>query len=189
MATLAAIQKQIADLERQAEAIRKSEAKVAAQKARQLIAQHNLSLDDVGLAGKGAKTVAVTVGGAKRKLAAAKPAGVPKYRDPKSGKTWTGNGKAPGWIAGAKSRAKFLIVATTDVATVPKAAIPVVVSPKTKTPASGKLAEKQANSIGAAAPKKRSAVATPKPKQGAAKVALSAKPTPTETTPAETASA
>ena len=191
MATLAAIQKQIADLERQAEAIRKSEAKAAAEKVRQLIARHNLSPEDIGLAGQAAKkaTATVAVGGAKRKLVTPKPAGIPKYRDPKSGKTWTGTGKAPGWIAGAKSRDKFLIAPLSAVATVSKAVVP------TKTPASNPLAGKQANAVTAAAPKKRAAVLAPtapakksavlKPtaKQGAAKVALSAKPEAIETTP------
>ncbi|WP_425273161.1 H-NS family nucleoid-associated regulatory protein [Paraburkholderia steynii] len=32
-----------------------------------------------------------------------------KYRDPKSGVTWTGHGRAPAWIASAKDRSKFLI--------------------------------------------------------------------------------
>lgn len=32
----------------------------------------------------------------------------PKYRDPVSGKTWTGRGVAPSWIAG-KDRGAFLI--------------------------------------------------------------------------------
>ncbi|WP_233874799.1 H-NS histone family protein [Paraburkholderia adhaesiva] len=32
----------------------------------------------------------------------------PKYRDPKSGATWSGRGRAPSWIAG-KDRAKFAI--------------------------------------------------------------------------------
>ncbi|HDR9474391.1 H-NS histone family protein [Burkholderia multivorans] len=33
----------------------------------------------------------------------------PKYRDPKTGATWSGRGKAPQWIAGAKNRTRFLI--------------------------------------------------------------------------------
>ncbi|MGU7773725.1 H-NS histone family protein [Burkholderia sp. MR1-5-21] len=33
----------------------------------------------------------------------------PKYRDPESGQTWTGRGKAPAWIAG-QDRARFAIV-------------------------------------------------------------------------------
>ncbi|WP_408360422.1 MULTISPECIES: H-NS family nucleoid-associated regulatory protein [unclassified Paraburkholderia] len=32
-----------------------------------------------------------------------------KYRDPKSGATWSGRGSAPGWLAGAKDRSRFLI--------------------------------------------------------------------------------
>ncbi|MCQ4437586.1 H-NS histone family protein, partial [Clostridioides difficile] len=35
----------------------------------------------------------------------------PKYQDPKSGATWSGRGKAPGWIAG-KKRERFLIPVT-----------------------------------------------------------------------------
>ncbi|HDR9882068.1 H-NS histone family protein [Burkholderia cenocepacia] len=33
----------------------------------------------------------------------------PKYRDPKTGATWSGRGKAPQWIAKAKNRDRFLI--------------------------------------------------------------------------------
>jgi DNA-binding protein H-NS len=33
----------------------------------------------------------------------------PKYRDPKTGVTWSGRGKPPKWIASAKSRDRFLI--------------------------------------------------------------------------------
>lgn len=133
MATLAAIQKQIADLERQAEAIRTKEAAAAAAKARELISTYKLSIDDLGLGGKAERKGAASKGKAgptagKRKVAAAKPAGTPKYQDPKSGKTWTGTGKPPGWIASAKNRDKFLIVAAAAVpaapAAVPKAGKP-----------------------------------------------------------------
>jgi DNA-binding protein H-NS len=31
------------------------------------------------------------------------------YRDPKSGATWSGRGRAPAWIANAKDRTRFLI--------------------------------------------------------------------------------
>lgn len=33
----------------------------------------------------------------------------PKYQDPKTGATWSGRGKPPAWIAGAKNRDRFLI--------------------------------------------------------------------------------
>jgi H-NS histone family len=35
--------------------------------------------------------------------------GTPKYADPKTGKTWSGFGRAPGWIAKAKNREAFLV--------------------------------------------------------------------------------
>jgi len=38
----------------------------------------------------------------------------PKYQHPKTGATWTGHGRAPAWIAGAKDRTKFLIASGTD---------------------------------------------------------------------------
>ncbi|MPV59449.1 H-NS histone [Burkholderia sp. HI2761] len=48
--------------------------------------------------------------GRRRAVASGERAPVaPKYRDPKSGKTWSGRGKAPQWIASAKNRDRFLI--------------------------------------------------------------------------------
>ena len=105
MATLTSIQKQIAVLEKQAEAIRKSDARSAAMKAKELIARHNLTAEDVGLGGKPGKKFAAK----KTDTTKVKTVGIAKYRDPKTGKTWTGNGKAPGWIAGKKNRDAFLI--------------------------------------------------------------------------------
>jgi DNA-binding protein H-NS len=32
-----------------------------------------------------------------------------KYRDPKTGATWSGRGRAPAWIKDAKNRNRFLI--------------------------------------------------------------------------------
>jgi DNA-binding protein H-NS len=66
-----------------------------------------------GVSARSAEAPAAKRGrGGKRKAAAAAPAstvGVAKYRDPASGKTWTGRGKPPLWIAGAKDRQAFLI--------------------------------------------------------------------------------
>ena len=45
----------------------------------------------------------------------------PKYRDPKSGATWSGRGPAPAWLAGANDRSKFLIVAAEEGASGSKA--------------------------------------------------------------------
>ncbi|WP_176307835.1 H-NS family nucleoid-associated regulatory protein [Burkholderia ambifaria] len=49
----------------------------------------------------------VTIGKAKGKKAV-KSALPPKYRDPASGKTWSGKGREPAWLTG-KDRAAFLI--------------------------------------------------------------------------------
>lgn len=38
-----------------------------------------------------------------------KSVAVAKYRDPKTGATWTGHGRAPSWIATVKNRDKFLV--------------------------------------------------------------------------------
>ena len=101
MATLAALEKQINQLIKQREALLKGEAKEAAKKVRALVEKFGLTAQDVGLAAKPRKTTG--------KQPAKKAAGIPKYRDPASGKTWTGQGKPPGWIAGAEDRSAFLI--------------------------------------------------------------------------------
>lgn len=122
MTKLAAIRKQIAELQKKADAIAKAEARAAAQTVRELIARHNLTADDVGLSGAPGKPKAQAV--------KARALGVPKYRDPATGKTWTGTGKPPGWIAKARDRSKFLIASeaasqeTASAATKPKARAP-----------------------------------------------------------------
>jgi len=62
------------------------------------------------MAGKktASKTVGTTAGNRQQKG--------PKlalYRDPKSGATWSGCGRAPAWIADAKDRSRFLIAGAT----------------------------------------------------------------------------
>lgn len=113
--TLASIRKQIADLEKRADALIKEEAQGAIAKVRELIDRYGLSPEDLGFGGatkaakasKAGRRAAAKPG--RKKKAPAKAAGVPMYRDPKTGKTWTGRGKPPAWIAGAKSREGFLI--------------------------------------------------------------------------------
>ena len=59
------------------------------------------------------------------------------YRDPKSGATWSGRGRAPAWLASVKDRSKFLIAGESEVATAPKA--------KPVKPAAKKTAAKKAS--------------------------------------------
>ena len=96
MTTLAELIKQKEALEAQIANTRQSELADAIRKVKALVAEHGLTQKDVFGSSKGAKK---TNGGGK--VAA-------KYRDPSSGQTWTGRGKAPKWIDG-QERSQFLI--------------------------------------------------------------------------------
>jgi DNA-binding protein H-NS len=94
---------QITKLEKQAADLFKKEVTEAISKIKALMDDYGLSIRDLGRA----------TGKAPRGKASSKPASAPKYRDPVSGKTWTGHGKAPSWLVSAvqagKSRDDFLI--------------------------------------------------------------------------------
>ncbi|REG59299.1 DNA-binding protein H-NS [Paraburkholderia sp. BL6669N2] len=59
------------------------------------------------------KSVGASVGAGKGQPKGTQPA---RYRDPKSGATWSGRGPTPAWLAGAKDRTKFLIDGVSGVA-------------------------------------------------------------------------
>lgn len=101
MKTYQAVRAEIAKLEKQAEDLRRQELKTVIAQVRQAIADYDLSAADLGLGGGKARVL-------RRKRGAA-AAGVAKYRDPKTGQTWTGHGRPPAWIAGAKDRDAYLI--------------------------------------------------------------------------------
>ena len=94
MTTVAQLLAQKAALEAQIEDARKAENADAIAKVKALVAEHGLTQQDI-------------FGGAKRGRKASGSVAA-KYRDPASGATWTGRGKAPKWIDG-KDRAKFVI--------------------------------------------------------------------------------
>jgi DNA-binding protein H-NS len=98
MSTLAELIKQREALEAQIAQARQTELADAIGKVRALVAEHGLTTQDI-------------FGGAKRgpkASSASKNPVAPKYRDPATGQTWTGRGKAPKWIEG-KDRAQFVI--------------------------------------------------------------------------------
>ncbi|MDR5798221.1 H-NS family nucleoid-associated regulatory protein [Caballeronia sp. LZ008] len=66
----------------------------------------------------------------------------PKYRDPQSGATWSGRGKAPGWLASAADRTAFLINASGTTSSEP--AEPVAKKATAKKAAAKKSAAKKA---------------------------------------------
>ena len=100
MSKLIALKKQIAALEAQAERIAKEEMASAIAKIKDIMAEFNLTIDHL--------TQAVASKRAAKKTKV-KAASVAKYADPKTGKTWSGFGRAPAWIAGAKNRDAFLV--------------------------------------------------------------------------------
>jgi DNA-binding protein H-NS len=104
MSKLAAIKKQIAALEAEAERIAKQEMSGAIAKVKEIMATFGLTIEHLQSAVTGKKRSA---GKAAKPKRAGK--GVAKYADPKSGKTWSGFGRAPAWIAGAKNRDSFLV--------------------------------------------------------------------------------
>jgi DNA-binding protein H-NS len=110
MKTYQAIKIEIARLEKQAEALRQHELKAVIAGVKKSIADYGLTPADLGLGPLTSQGAFRRRGAAKGASGAKKPVGAPKYRDPASGKTWTGHGRAPAWIAGAKSRDAFLIV-------------------------------------------------------------------------------
>ena len=98
---------QIAALQKQkAEAVAALKAEAVA-KIKHEISVLGLTAADLGFVGEFGDTGAGTV----NTRAATKSTGnkvAPKYRDPVSGNTWTGRGKAPKWIEG-QDRTPFLI--------------------------------------------------------------------------------
>ncbi|MEK8034709.1 H-NS histone family protein [Ideonella sp. DXS29W] len=125
---LANIRKQIAALEKRAIELMKAENKKVIDRIKALIEKHQLTAEDLGLAGTSAvakaektqRSARTSAAGVPKKRSVTRAAGkkgaatvgVPMYRDPKSGKTWTGRGKPPNWIAKAKDRSAFLISAS-----------------------------------------------------------------------------
>lgn len=98
MSQLAELIKQREALEAQIAQARQTELAEAIGKVRALVAEFGLTAQDIF---GGAKRGPKAAGGSKNPVA-------PKYRDPTTGQTWTGRGKAPKWIDG-KDRAQFVI--------------------------------------------------------------------------------
>lgn len=85
MSTYTDYMQQIAELQRKAEQARASEVAQAKAEIAELMRRHGLTVADL----EGTKPSRKTSG----------PVAV-KYRDPVSGQTWTGRGRAPKWLNG-----------------------------------------------------------------------------------------
>ncbi len=115
MSKLTAIHKQIVALQAEAERITQQEMSAAIAKVKGLMSEFGLTIEHL------TQSVVGKPAAKKAKATKAKTASVAKYADPKTGKTWSGFGRAPGWIAGAKNRDEFLVSAA-NAATKPAAA-------------------------------------------------------------------
>lgn len=93
MASYQEILSQIEELKQQAQQARKQELAGAIAEIKRLMAEFGITLEDLG--GKPGKG----------KLRGAANA---KYRDPASGKTWSGRGRRPGWVVNLEAQGKSL---------------------------------------------------------------------------------
>jgi DNA-binding protein H-NS len=195
MATLAALKRQLAKLEADVARKTKEELSGAIAKVRSIMSEFGVTIEHLtSAAGKKASTKAASKGAAYKK--AARPsakktaskrvgAGVPKYQDPKTGATWTGMGKPPSWLAGAKSRDAFLIVkpAAAETPAAPKKAAS---AKKTARKAATKVAAPAKKAVKAAAKKVTTVAKKAATKPAAAKKAVTAKAAPKKATAAKT---
>lgn len=108
MATLEQIQAKLKKLQAQAEAMLAKKSQAVLSEIRGLMEKHGLTTADID----------AHIGGKKRgPKAGPAPVSVAKttaaqYREPRTGATWSGRGRPPGWIAKAKDRTRFLINAS-----------------------------------------------------------------------------
>lgn len=90
MATYRELLAKKAQIEEQLEAARQAEVGAAIAKIHEIMAHYGLTTDDIA---------------PRRRLATARRHVPAKYMDPKTGKTWSGRGRAPAWLG--KNRERF----------------------------------------------------------------------------------
>jgi len=174
MSKLSALKKQIAALEAKAERIAKAEMSSAIAKVKDIMSEFNLTIEHLTQAVGGKRAA---------KKTKVKTVSVAKYADPKTGKTWSGFGRAPGWIADAKNRDEFLVDAVKAAKpaaakkTSTTASAPATKRVKAKVTPATKPAAKKAAAPKAAAKKKSVANAR------TSKTAIKAKTTAKKATP------
>lgn len=99
------LQQEAATLQREADHMQRAIREQAAQQIRAIMAEHGLTADALMTHQLKPRQLRAEVQPSKH-LRGVQP---PLYRDPLSGKTWAGIGRAPGWIAVAPDRSAFLI--------------------------------------------------------------------------------
>ena len=172
--TVSDIKKQIAALEAKAARLAEEETKVSVGKVRALMNQLGVTLEHLSSVASKASAVKNAIVGKKHATAKRTSKGAAKYKDPKTGATWSGFGRAPGWIVGAKNRDAFLV----DKSGVksPEAAVkaPVAKKKSAAKKASAKKVVKPAAKKAVAVAKKVAPPASAKKKPSVKKAALKA---------------
>jgi DNA-binding protein H-NS len=92
MTSYAEYVEQIAKLQTLAEIARKDEIKVAIQKIKDMMHLHGVTVDDLS-------------SGTRSKAAKSKGTVAAQFKNPESGETWTGRGRAPRWLDGKDKEA------------------------------------------------------------------------------------
>jgi DNA-binding protein H-NS len=94
MASYKQLTAQLEKLHKEVAAAREKEIAQAIIEIKQKITEYDLTAEELGFTSKG--------------TVSRKTASVAKYRNPKTGETWSGRGRSPAWLAG-KNRERFLI--------------------------------------------------------------------------------
>ena len=99
--------KQIAQLQKQADALRSREKTEVVSRIQEAIAHYGITADELfgGATTKSKRVAAKAPAKKTRKTAAKKPGGVAKYTDG-AGRTWSGVGKRPNWFKDALAAGK-----------------------------------------------------------------------------------
>jgi DNA-binding protein H-NS len=96
MASYKQLTQQLEKLHKEMEVAREREVADAIADIREKITEYGITAEELGFSSK--------------RPAVRKQPLPPKYRNPKTGETWSGRGRAPGWLTG-KNRDRFLIEA------------------------------------------------------------------------------
>ncbi|MFM0241090.1 H-NS histone family protein [Paraburkholderia phytofirmans] len=94
MASYKQLTAQLEKLHKEVAAAREKEVAQAIAEIKQKVAEYDLTAEELGFTSKG--------------TVARKTPSVAKYRNPKTGETWSGRGRSPAWLVG-KNRERFLI--------------------------------------------------------------------------------
>ena len=105
--TFLEIQKQIEQLQQEADQLRKQESNEVLARIKEAIAVYGFTAAELGVAGgaKRGRTPKALSGKAGRKSSGKGGASAPKYRDP-NGNVWSGRGPRPAWLKAALDAGK-----------------------------------------------------------------------------------